>query len=132
LRQFGKRSTAGRAILWGWWEQIVVSLHLHLHLHLRFRAGVFCVLMSALLMIGSAGCGVAVADPGSSGSRAHGSDTDQQQSTGAENPKKNGTDAKVEKKDSTDIPLITVLRLERGHQRNDALATNYHQRLTAA
>jgi transposase len=30
------------------------------------------------------------------------------------------------------VPLITVSRLERGHQRNDDLATNYHQRLTAA
>src|SRR5258707_1063486 len=79
----------------GWWEQIVVSLHL------RFGAGVFCVLVSALLTIGSAGCGVAVADPGSSGSAAHGTDTNQQQSTGAENPKKDGTDTKVEKKDGT-------------------------------
>ncbi|MCU1700738.1 MAG: transposase [Mycobacterium sp.] len=30
------------------------------------------------------------------------------------------------------VPLITVSRLERGHQRNDDLATNYHQWLTAA
>jgi hypothetical protein len=30
------------------------------------------------------------------------------------------------------VPLITVSRLERGHQRNDDLATNDHQWLTAA
>ena len=30
------------------------------------------------------------------------------------------------------IPLITVSRLERGHQRNDTLANNYRQWLTAA
>ena len=29
-------------------------------------------------------------------------------------------------------PLITVSRLERGHQRNDTLANNYRQWLTAA
>jgi peptidoglycan/LPS O-acetylase OafA/YrhL len=45
-------------------KQIVISLHL------RFAAGVFCVLVSALLM--GAGGAVAVADPGSSGSAAHG------------------------------------------------------------
>jgi hypothetical protein len=30
------------------------------------------------------------------------------------------------------VPLIAVSRLERGHQRNDDLATNYHQWLTGA
>jgi hypothetical protein len=30
------------------------------------------------------------------------------------------------------VPLITVSRLERGHQRNDTLANNYRQWLTAA
>jgi hypothetical protein len=30
------------------------------------------------------------------------------------------------------VPLITVSRLERGHQRNDDLATNYRRWLTAA
>jgi transposase len=30
------------------------------------------------------------------------------------------------------VPIITVSRLERGHQRNDDLATNYRRWLTAA
>jgi hypothetical protein len=30
------------------------------------------------------------------------------------------------------VPIITVSRLERGKQRNDDLATNYRQWLTAA
>jgi hypothetical protein len=30
------------------------------------------------------------------------------------------------------VPIITVSRLERGHQRNDTLANNYRQWLTAA
>ena len=30
------------------------------------------------------------------------------------------------------VPLMTVSRLERGHQRNDTLANNYRQWLTAA
>jgi len=30
------------------------------------------------------------------------------------------------------VPLITISRLERGHQRNDTLANNYRQWLTAA
>jgi transposase len=30
------------------------------------------------------------------------------------------------------VPLITVSRLERGHQRNDTVANNYRQWLTAA
>ena len=30
------------------------------------------------------------------------------------------------------VPIITISRLERGHQRNDTLANNYRQRLTAA
>jgi len=30
------------------------------------------------------------------------------------------------------VPLIAVSRLERGHQRNDTLANNYRQWLTAA
>ena len=72
-------------------EQIVFSLRL------RFAAGVFCVLTAGLLIGGGA---VAVADPGSSDSAAHGSDgTDasgQQHSTGAETPKgePGGTDTK--------------------------------------
>src|SRR6202040_602672 len=43
---------------------------------------------------------VAVADPGSSGSAANSTATNQQPSTGAKNPKKDGTDTKDEKKDS--------------------------------
>jgi len=30
------------------------------------------------------------------------------------------------------VPLITISRLERGHQRNDTLANNYRRWLTAA
>ncbi|HZC91277.1 MAG TPA: XRE family transcriptional regulator [Mycobacterium sp.] len=30
------------------------------------------------------------------------------------------------------VPIITISRLERGHQRNDPLAHNYRQWLTAA
>ena len=57
-------------------------------LRLRFAAGV-CVLAAGLLM--GAGGAVAVADPGSSGSAAHGDDgtkaSGQQHSTGAKEPK---------------------------------------------
>ena len=64
-------------------EQMVVGL-----LRLRFAAGV-CVLAAGLLM--GAGGAVAVADPGSSGSAAHGDDgtnaSGQQHSTGAKKPK---------------------------------------------
>src|SRR5882757_4932995 len=64
-------------------EQMMVGL-----LRLRFAAGV-CVLAAGLLM--GAGGAVAVADPGSSGSAAHGDDgtnaSGQQQSTGAKKPK---------------------------------------------
>ena len=56
-------------------------------LRLRFAAGV-CVLAAGLLM--GAGGAVAVADPGSSGSAAHGDDgtnaSGQQHSTGAKKP----------------------------------------------
>ena len=55
--------------------------------HLRFAAGV-CVLAAGLLM--GAGGAVAVADPGSSGSAAHGDDgtnSGQQHSAGAKKPK---------------------------------------------
>src|SRR6476620_10597779 len=58
--------------------------------HLRVAAGV-CVLAAALLM-GGAGGAVAVADPNSSGSAAHGDTgttaSGQQASTGAKGPKK--------------------------------------------
>ena len=57
-------STVGRAI-----DVIVAGRVVS---HLRFAAGV-CVLAAALLM-GSAGGAVAVADPNSSGSAAHGDD----------------------------------------------------------
>ena len=73
-------------------EQMVVGL-----LRLRFAAGV-CVLAAGLLM--GAGGAVAVADPGSSGSAAHGDDgadaSGQQHSTGAKKPKDEpgGTDSK--------------------------------------
>ncbi len=66
-------------------------------LRLRFAAGV-CVLAAGLLM--GAGGAVAVADPGSSGSAAHGDDgtnaSGQQNSTGAKKPKDEpgGTDTK--------------------------------------
>ena len=64
--------------------------------HLRFAAGV-CVLAAGLLM-GGAGGAVAVADPGSSGSAAHGDGgtnaSGQQHSTNAEKPKPGGTDSK--------------------------------------
>src|SRR6478672_11063163 len=54
-------------------------------LRLRFAAGV-CVLAAGLLM--GAGGAVAVADPGSSGSAAHGDDASgDQHSTGAKKPK---------------------------------------------
>ena len=65
--------------------------------HLRFAAGV-CVLAAALLM-GGAGGAVAVADPNSSGSAAHGdagtTASGQRASTGAKGPKKapGGTDS---------------------------------------
>ena len=65
--------------------------------HLRFAAGV-CVLAAALLMA-SAGGAVAVADPNSSGSAAHGDGgtnaSGQRASTGAKGPKKapGGTDS---------------------------------------
>jgi hypothetical protein len=64
-------------------EQMMVDL-----LRLRFAAGA-CVLAAGLLM--GAGGAVAVADPGSSGSAAHGKDdtnaSGQQHSTGAKKPK---------------------------------------------
>src|SRR6476659_3274117 len=54
-------------------------------LRFRFAAGV-CVLAAGLLM--GAGGAVAVADPGSNGSAAHGDDASgQQHSTGAKKPK---------------------------------------------
>ena len=57
----------------GWWEQMMVGL-----LRLRCAAGVY-VLAAGLLM--GAGGAVAVADPGSSGSVANSTDTNQQPST---------------------------------------------------
>ena len=68
--------------------------------HFRFVAGV-CVVAAGLLMGGGA---VAVADPGSSGSAAHGdngTNASGQPSTGAKKPKDDprGTDTKDEKKD---------------------------------
>ena len=78
-----QRSTADERSF-GWWGEIVVMSHL------RFAAGV-CVLAAGLLM-GGAGGAVAVADPGSSGSAAHGDDgtnaSGQQSSTDAKKPKK--------------------------------------------
>ena len=61
-------------------------------------------MLAAGLLMG-AGSAVAVADPDSSGSTTNSTDTNQKDSTGAENPKKDGTDAngektKGEKKDS--------------------------------
>src|SRR6476646_8877221 len=77
MRQCGKRGTAGD-LSRGCWEQMVVLLRF------RFAAGV-CVLAAGLLMGGGA---VAVADPGSSGSAAHGDDASgDQHSTGAKKPK---------------------------------------------
>jgi len=82
-------STVGRAI-----DVIVAGRVVS---HLRFAAGV-CVLAAALLM-GGAGGAVAVADPNSSGSAAHGdagtTASGQQASTGAKGPKKapGGTDS---------------------------------------
>ena len=82
-------STVGRAI-----DVIVAGRVVS---HLRFAAGV-CVLAAALLM-GGAGGAVAVADPNSSGSAAHGdagtAASGQQASTGAKGPKKapGGTDS---------------------------------------
>jgi hypothetical protein len=66
--------------------------------HLRLAAGV-CVLTVGLLMGGGA---VAVADPGSSGSAANSTDTNQQHSTGVKSPKKkepSDTATKDEKKE---------------------------------
>ena len=75
-------STVGRAI-----DVIVAGRVVS---HLRFAAGV-CVLAAALLM-GGAGGAVAVADPDSSGSAAHGdagtTASGRQPSTGAKGPKK--------------------------------------------
>ena len=65
-------------------------------LRLRATAGA-CALAASLLM--SFGGAVAVADPDSSGSAAHGTDTNRPHSTGPEKPTKAGTDAKDEKKD---------------------------------
>src|SRR4029077_10681808 len=82
-------STVGRAI-----DVIVAG---RLVSHLRFAAGV-CVLAAALLM-GGAGGAVAVADPDSSGSAAHGdagtTASGRQASTGAKGAKKapGGTDS---------------------------------------
>jgi len=82
-------STVGRAI-----DVIVAGRVVS---HLRFAAGV-CVLAAALLM-GGAGGAVAVADPNSSGSAAHGdagtTASGRQASTGAKGPKKapGGTDS---------------------------------------
>src|SRR6185437_11585805 len=73
MRQCGKRGTAGDRSRCCW-EQMVGLLRL------RFAAGV-CVLAAGLLM--GAGGAVAVADPGSSGSAAHGD----QHSTDAKKPK---------------------------------------------
>ena len=93
-----QRSTADERSF-GWWGEIVVMSHL------RFAAGV-CVLTAGLLM-GGAGGAVAVADPSSSGSTAHGDDgtkvSGQQSSTDAKKPKKKepgGKDTKDEKKDA--------------------------------
>ena len=93
-----QRSTADERSF-GWWGEIVVMSHL------RFAAGV-CVLTAGLLM-GGAGGAVAVADPSSSGSAAHGDDgtkvSGQQSSTDAKKPKKKepgGKDTKDEKKDA--------------------------------
>ena len=93
-----QRSTADERSF-GWWGEMVVMSHL------RFAAGV-CVLTAGLLM-GGAGGAVAVADPSSSGSTAHGDDgtkvSGQQSSTDAKKPKKKepgGTDTKDEKKDA--------------------------------
>ena len=72
-------STVGRAI-----DVIVAG---RLVSHLRFAAGV-CVLAAGLLM-GSAGGAVAVADPNSSGSAAHGdagTTASGQQPSGAKRP----------------------------------------------
>jgi hypothetical protein len=69
------------------WEQMMVSL-----LRLRLAAGV-CVLAAGMLL----GAGGAVADPGSSGSGAHGTNASgQQHSTAAKKPKdeSGGTDTK--------------------------------------
>ena len=82
-------STVGRAI-----DVIVAGRVVS---HLRFAAGV-CVLAAALLMDGAGGA-VAVADPNSSGSAAHGdagtTASGQRASTGAKGPKKapGGTDS---------------------------------------
>ena len=82
-------STVGRTI-----DVIVAG---RLVSHLRFAAGV-CVLAAALLMAGAGGA-VAVADPNSSGSAAHGdagtTASGQRASTGAKGPKKapGGTDS---------------------------------------
>ena len=93
-----QRSTADERSF-GWWGEMVVMSHL------RFAAGV-CVLTAGLLM-GGAGGAVAVADPSSSGSTAHGDDgtkvSGQQSSTDAKKPKKKepgGTVTKDEKKDA--------------------------------
>src|SRR6478736_10544132 len=80
MGQYGKRWSAGDRSI-GWWEQMVGLLRF------RFAAGV-CVLAAGLLMGGGA---VAVADPGSNGSAANSTDTNQQPSTGAKKPT---TDAK--------------------------------------
>ena len=85
--------------------------------HFWFVAGV-CVVAAGLLMGGGA---VAVADPGSSGSAAHGANASGQPSTGAKSPKDDpggvktpkddprGTDTKDEKKD----PSGTDTKVER-------------------
>ena len=85
----------------GGWEQMMVGL-----LRLRFAAGV-CVLAAGLLM--GAGGAVAVADPGSSGSAAHGDDgtnaSGQQHSAGAKKPKDEpgGTDTEDGTKDDSEL-----------------------------
>ena len=79
MRQCGKRWASSACF--GWGRIVVLS-------HLRFAAGV-CVLAAGLLM--GAGGAVAAADPGSSGSAAHGDDgtnaPGQQHSAGAKKPK---------------------------------------------
>ena len=108
-------STLGRAI-----DVIVAGRVVS---HLRFAAGVF--VLAAGLLMGSAGGAVAVADPDSSGSTANSTDTNQQPSTAANSPKKDGTDTKHDKNDATDTKHDKNDATDTKHDKNDATDTKH-------
>ena len=110
-------STLGRAI-----DVIVAGRVVS---HLRFAAGVF--VLAAGLLMGSAGGAVAVADPDSSGSTANSTDTNQQPSTAANSPKKDGTDTKHDKNDATDTKHEKNDATDTKHDKNDATGTKHEK-----